>query len=292
MAASANRQMPHSMLLLQAEHKDGDCYSIYIRSDYAVPSALHKKMPSVDYAEAVQRGRRLLVEIARSPSSTNPSPWTTFSSLAIENWKHQHFGNAARFEPDSDTDIPLPAAAPNDHKNVFGSKTITWRHNANGGAFYAQYYHPAGAIFATGLRSPLNAPLREGQTQRERLPKLQHWSDVTFLQWAELTDDAPRIRKGLKKVVHCDVTNPLTLKIIHEVLGAEVGKDFPYPGRVFTPEGQGEAFVALLGTPNGIGTGHLLAEHKEQLGWMEVSSIQLYTEISWYLVVNVQQRGQ
>lgn len=289
MAVSVLRQRLHGIFLPRSEHKDCDCCYRYIRGNHVVLSGLPIKMPSADYYKAVQRGRRLLEEMAKTPFNTTPSHWTTFASLASEGWHRE--GEDGRFDRDSVATVPLPDLAPDDNRNSAGSKAVTWKHNANGGAHYSQNYHPAGTILTGLLRSPLNALLRADQSQRESMPNLQHWSDVTFLQWAELTEDVPHLRKGLKKVLHCNVANFLTLKIVYEVLGSYSGQDLAYPGIVFRTDGQGEeAVAALLGTPNGIGTGHLLAEHKEQLGWMEVTSVQLYVDVSWFLVVNVGQR--
>jgi hypothetical protein len=246
-------------------------------------------MASADYTKAVQRGRILLTEIDKSPSNTTPSAFTNFASLASANWRQQHYGNNKRFRKGVDKEIPLPETNPHHDKDIQGSEIITWKHSANAGAYYTQYYHPAGAIFATSLRSPGMAPLREDQSEREPVPKLQHWSDVTFLQWAVFTGDFPTMR-NLKMVVHCNVSNTETLKVINEVLGEVKDGLLVHPGRVFTRERGGDDFAALLGTPNGMGTGYLLAQHKheDQLGWKGVESVTVYKEdVSWYLVVNI-----
>lgn len=245
-------------------------------------------MASKDYIKAVDRGRQLLLELDKPPAAASASPWTTFASLAKEGWIQEDIGIGARFDGSKDV-CPLPVdTAPHDSQYASESRNITWRHRA---AFYTQRYHPAGVIFATSLRSPEVASLMVRESLREPLPKLHHWSDVTFLQWAELTENVPSIRKGLQKVVHCGVTNLETLMIIREILGPDYARSLSFPGLVFERGGREEVFAALLGTPNAMGTGFLLAQHKETLGWLEVKSIQIYTDIGWYLVVNVGQKS-
>lgn len=244
-------------------------------------------MASDDYAQCLQRGRHLLSELDEPLSTTTASPWAAFSDLAEQGWIQEAFGGSARFDTNSEMNTFRDDTAPHEFQDTSDIRNISWRYNA---ALYQQRYHPAGVIFATSLRSPTIAATTLREHLREPLPDLRHWSDVTFLQWTELTADVPGMRKKLQKVVHCAVNNPQTLGVVMEVLGMEGAMSLPFPGRSFTREGDEEIFAALLGTPNALGTGFLLAQHKEQLGEMVVESVQLYTDMGLFLVVNVGQK--
>lgn len=121
------------------------------------------------------------------------------------------------------------------------------------------------------------------------LPVLQHWSDITFLQWQELASK-PTELQGLRRVMHRKVSNENTKAIIKHVLEKR-GKFETREVIAWTEknlEGDGDDFLALLGSPNGYGTAFMLAQHKAQLGWKSVKSITVYQSKQRILVFELE----
>lgn len=161
--------------------------------------------------------------------------------------------------------------------------------------FYRQMYNTQdGSIFVSSLRSP-DAHAKAAQANNlpvAKLQELRRWSDVTFVMWKFLVvaGDRAKLLGGLRRIVHAVVSNVETLHTVQHVL--ELGGRFAagrkyYPGYTYTRAGDGDCFAALLGTPNGMGTAFLLAQHRGELG-LEVRSVQVFEESGHtYLVLNV-----
>ncbi|KAF2170461.1 hypothetical protein M409DRAFT_19282 [Zasmidium cellare ATCC 36951] len=105
------------------------------------------------------------------------------------------------------------------------------------------------------------------------VPELSQWSDVTFLQWQELTKDNDMLDK-LQYVAHHVITNKPTEHIMNHVTNGKLD-EATVPGYSFNLGT--DAFAALLGTPLGAGPAYLLAQHKKQLGWKTIQSIRIFT---------------
>jgi hypothetical protein len=106
------------------------------------------------------------------------------------------------------------------------------------------------------------------------LPNLKHWSDVAFLQWSSLKRTAPG---ELKYVLRSRISEKDTLAVIAELV-ANLSDEYRYlgwPGISFDMARSDHA-KALLGTPNGSGVAWLLAQHRSQLGWKDVSEVRLF----------------
>ncbi|GAB1737967.1 hypothetical protein NU219Hw_g2480t1 [Hortaea werneckii] len=132
------------------------------------------------------------------------------------------------------------------------------------GAVYTQAFNVgAGVIAVSWIRSP-DAAIADFKRQRFAwpwpAPELKRWSDVTFLLWqlhCRKGDVNPAV---LEWVFHVNISNAETRDVIFEVL--EDGENLvPWPGRSF--EVSGEKGKRLLGSPNGSGTGWLLADYAE-----------------------------
>lgn len=235
------------------------------------------------FDKTAQRGRKLLTMIL---APENPqSRWTSFSSLAEHSWK-------------VDT-TSLPAEDLGGTEKLFSDTTLGSKREEScfvsasiGPAFYTQSFNiHGGSIFAHELLGPAAPKARRLNLDypRENLPELQHWSDVSFLMWQHLSEGCQR---ELKCVVHCDITNPTSHDVMTEVLGKnpsspEAFTTDAYPGFSYTQE-DGALFEALLGTPSGMGTGYLLAQHKQEFGGKTVVSIQIFREEhNYFLKLNI-----
>ena len=86
------------------------------------------------------------------------------------------------------------------------------------------------------------------------------WSDATFAMWKVVTSLTNSNIKDLRYIGQSEIHNLFTTSIIDRAA--------PRTGsRSVTVFNQGEEpFLALLGTPNGVGAVYLLMQHKKALG--------------------------
>lgn len=102
---------------------------------------------------------------------------------------------------------------------------------------------------------------------------LSQWSDVTFLQLQQLST-AAELQK-LTFVFRISVANQVTKEIILHAVGGPT-KLQSWPGEDFGVEEN--AGLAMLGTPNGLGIGWLLAQHKADFGVKRVKGVRVWDE--------------
>jgi len=126
------------------------------------------------------------------------------------------------------------------------------------------------------------------------LPGLRHRSDIAFLQWKTLSaqdlGDAP-----LRYILQAGIMNRDTIAVMSKVLGEYAGsrQARPYLYETELPSSCGppppqwpgityqmdtDEAQALLGTPNSLGVGWLLAQHKDdsELGHKIVDKVTLF----------------
>jgi hypothetical protein len=245
------------------------------------------------YQDSINRGNNLLTLI-NAPYNANgsgQSQWTSFADLNRYGWFVTD-NQSPSPQAQRDIDKVINDAAHGMQHLETSNRLIRWAHNEltivnsvlyyGTGASYAQLYNlDAGCIFATSIWGP-----KEQGTDADvpvtgnphPFPPLRFWSDVTYLQWADLAEDANQLKR-LERVVHCDISNATTQAIIKQALtNKQTSVDrVAYPGVTFLPS-DGDDFKALLGCPNAWGTGYLLAQHKapHQLGHKEVKSISVF----------------
>ncbi|KJX95863.1 hypothetical protein TI39_contig954g00012 [Zymoseptoria brevis] len=250
----------------------------------------------MDFQKAVARGNSLLTAMNDSVQDTAQSEWTSYADLARFGWEVEYDYGVMNPQPEREIDmitshptlvVTHPAGSMEEYRWPHHEQTV---HNFivyhGTGGWYAQSYSlPGGSIFATSLSSPANQGPKEHPPvtgSPNRLPLLQHWSDVTYLQWAELAENDEQ-RRGLQRVVHCEITNEDTRAVIDEIMAKRkltIEDINPYPGMIVLPsDGDGNDSKALLGTPNACGTAYLLAQHKaaHQLGRKTVKSISVFS---------------
>lgn len=240
-----------------------------------------------DYSNALARGKRLLA-LLDNPA-TPQSPFTKISMLESHNWKWEH----KQYYPSSGgvaqlyNDRLLRLGTGPDHNDTRMARHIDPAHPA-GDKYFKQVFNVTdGSIIIQTLQSPQDEA-KSSKIPLKDLPALRHWSDVTFLMYQDRADGNVAKMKGLRRIVHAVVSNDMTMHVMQHVL--ELGgrwKGWGYPGYKYTREEDGERFVALLGTPNAMGTAYLLAEHRVQLG-IGLESIQVFREgEQYFLVLNV-----
>ena len=99
-----------------------------------------------------------------------------------------------------------------------------------------------------------------------------HWSDATLVVWTALNAATGANIQNLKFIGQSDVFNSFTRSIIDRMLPRNMGKTF----KAFHPTD--EAFLALLGTPNGAGGVYLLMQHKQVLGYKVITTAVVFRD--------------
>lgn len=264
------------------------------------------------YAAAVKKGKALMAAMQASPDSpsglSQPSRWTSYEDLQKHGWTRDEFEEANVYGTDVSAELTEVMKKFNVSLGPSNNIQICWKHTETTThdkikyeatlTSHEQLYNIAsGTIIAIDITSP-------AETVKSRMkdfgikslpsdhPVLQHWSDITFLQWQALTSTPPipeTTFQPLKYVMHRKVSNRNTQAIIKTVLAkrgkVETREVIPWV-ETYTAE-DGDDFLALLGSPNGFGTGFLLAQHKKELGWKDVKSISVHQVEQRVLVLEV-----
>lgn len=121
---------------------------------------------------------------------------------------------------------------------------------------------------------PPNAPL----------PLLRQWSDIAFLTWKAHTSASNR--QTLHYILAINAINQDTVDVVSEALrkdGLKSGVPPPWPGRSFAQlrSGSGsskptEVYAAILGTPNVLGSGWLVVQHRMELGGRRLGALTVW----------------
>ncbi|TGO50075.1 hypothetical protein BCON_0192g00010 [Botryotinia convoluta] len=129
-------------------------------------------------------------------------------------------------------------------------------------------------IIAYSSMSPYQVELLKNM-KSPIIPDLSRWSDITYLQWAEVCKFHATEVSNLNYVIQHHVTNQTTLDVINEVLkkrGALLGPS----GCVVSMGDSNGHGAALLGTRNGKGVAWLLAQHKEAFKDLTIISVEIF----------------
>ncbi|USP72838.1 hypothetical protein yc1106_00112 [Curvularia clavata] len=200
------------------------------------------------------------------PSSTAESTFLDFTALEergyIPNCHNQGIGHS-HTEPTMHNGTYIPASFAKFNSIVNG---------------------PGGMFVAVDNESPtaLARLYRNKIPGVEVIPDIKYWSDVAYLQWAEVTKGAAELRY----VVRHGITNIRTMSVIRHLLARE-GEPETRFGRMVWPNvlwKDEEAIAALLGTPNGSGVARLLIHHKKLLGHKTVEEVMMFgfSEVSGF----------
>ncbi|ATZ56005.1 hypothetical protein BCIN_12g05450 [Botrytis cinerea B05.10] len=140
-----------------------------------------------------------------------------------------------------------------------------------------------GIIIATESNSPYMIKRSKGKTAGEPVNEistttLQTWSDITYLSWHQQSTQSSTPLKNLKHIIQTHITNGKTISVIEYILEKEKIM-FPQNGLIIDINDSKGYGAALLGTPNGKGTGWLLAQHKDQLGNPKIVSVEIFKSL-------------
>ncbi|THV44142.1 hypothetical protein BGAL_0721g00020 [Botrytis galanthina] len=132
-----------------------------------------------------------------------------------------------------------------------------------------------GVIVAYDSMSPYQVELSKDITS-PIIPDLSRWSDIAYLQWAEVCKFHGTEVSNLNYVIRHHVTNQTTLDVIKEVLN-ERGESLAPSGCVVSMKDSNGHGAALLGTPNGKGVAWILAQHKEAFKDLTITSVEIFS---------------
>ncbi|KAK3711897.1 hypothetical protein LTR37_009415 [Vermiconidia calcicola] len=247
----------------------------------------------LDYEEAIEVGEYLTALIDAPPSCVHQSPWTDFAALDAYGWslKHPRRVNVAElYDPaivNMYSELELSTALEDNlvinwvHSKVsppYGKSrpnTNDQRRYPISQGRYQNHYNP-GAILAKFNFSPeYKGKSQIPPVRGEDLIPLRQWSDVTFLQWQDYCNDDPEQMRELRAVLRQDVINPVTKDIAFKVL-AKNGKELSPWGEGLQLGKDTDGTRAMIATPNGQGIVWFLAQHKRQLGRLEVTGVTVF----------------
>ncbi|EMC94355.1 hypothetical protein BAUCODRAFT_123996 [Baudoinia panamericana UAMH 10762] len=100
---------------------------------------------------------------------------------------------------------------------------------------------------------------RERQPSDYHTPAVEHWCDVVWLTWQELS--APNLTSQLRYILPLNIVTTATIGIIEQAAGFETGE---WPDRTWLPDD--DEFAALMGAAHGKGVARFGCQHKEVLG--------------------------
>lgn len=148
-----------------------------------------------------------------------------------------------------------------------------------------------------------------------RLPQPAFWplrrfSDFLFLAHNNLCDESRACLRRLEWVIHGLVVGEAEDVVSHLMGTTDDGDSslpddggsspsdedgtLPWPGKEFiigpvTPNVEDQAPVALVGCPNGYGTGYLLAQHNAEYGGKTIDRVRVFSDdmgelgIAWHI---------
>ena len=142
-------------------------------------------------------------------------------------------------------------------KNYISSIDPTFHKSGNGMELATEY---------DNFYSPVNGLIGAYNTHKTEFETV-FWSDVTFALWQSITSLASGNINNLRYIARVGIYNAFTESIMY----AAVPESQSQKLTVFGPGD--EAFLALLGTPNGAGGVYLLMQHKLALGFKTISRV-------------------
>ena len=117
-----------------------------------------------------------------------------------------------------------------------------------------------------GIYSPRNGLVAAYHTHKHGAEPL-FWADVAFALWIGIVAMVSGNPKNLRYIAQAWICNDFTVSIMDTAIAGDPRK------RVVVFKPGDEAFLALLGTPNGVGGVYLLMHHKEALGLKTISRV-------------------
>lgn len=127
--------------------------------------------------------------------------------------------------------------------------------------------HSTGQFSSASVADWSLSPSASSTSCDRPLPDLQSWSDVAFLQWQQLCEEAGIAVSELNYVIQSDCVNSDTKAIVRQALGKSPNfVDWSEIKDGVTWKRDSDQFKAILATPNGRGAAWFLVQHKPQMG--------------------------
>ncbi|KAK4609000.1 hypothetical protein CLAFUR4_14551 [Fulvia fulva] len=183
----------------------------------------------------------------------------------------------------------LPATVPV-FKDIYGkdlSKISMWAYLESWGQAWQK-------IVAQNIKSPASSGPKQNPPNHGPYPPLEHWSDLTFLQYSDLFCNDP-----LQNVIQLEVYNKQAKQVVNAIrhtifdLNDDTTNPANYPAFPgLTIVFNTKAYNALLAIPNGKGIAQLLSQNRATLGHKCVEEIRFWydfdithdTPTMWYKV--------
>lgn len=248
--------------------------------------SLWRRAPPQTYDEALARGQSIIQQTELPTDCLAQSPFANFADLNTYGWSMTAGPTLVDF---ATSNVALASAQHNLGVNGTAAEArISYTHDRTtpphmvqyppSSGYYVNVYNTQdGVIYAVSNYGPsYMEDLHALQILHAQRVPLRQWSDVAFLVWQELCTTNHDDVKGLRAIVQSNVINTDTLYIVTEVLedDGEDMDDLPFPG-VYYGKGTSQ-FTAILATPNCYGVAFLLWQHRNQLGWKDITGIRLY----------------
>ena len=116
-----------------------------------------------------------------------------------------------------------------------------------------------------GIYSPRNGIVAAYHTHKYGAEPL-FWADIAFALWVGIATMVGGNAKNLRYIARGWICNDFTVSIMETAIAGDRTRLV-----VFKPGD--ETFLALLGTPNGVGGVYLLMQHKQALGLKTISRV-------------------
>ncbi|KAK5720734.1 Mitochondrial import inner membrane translocase subunit tim8 [Elasticomyces elasticus] len=154
-------------------------------------------------------------------------------------------------------------------------------------AAYENIFNPrAGMIICYSNYSPAFRVSRNHYLRPADIPPLNRLSDVLWYQWkdAVAATHSPDLVSNVKWIMRHKVIDATSTDIIDTINGEQLqdwpGKTYDMSAATGSDSGLQERSIAraLLGSPNGVGVVHFLAQHRADLGFKSVSKVQSWAD--------------
>lgn len=163
---------------------------------------------------------------------------------------------------------------------------------ATDGFYLSEFNTEKGTIVALGTESPRKKvetdednPADTPRKADARIPKVSRWSDVVWIQWADVCRKANKEPSSLEYIFRYHIVTVNTQFIMEQITDVKLslGKlQLPWPGRdVYLDTNEG---LALLGTPHLTGIVWMLHDHRDVIK-KTITKMRMFTIASSYYIL-------
>ncbi|KAK6433115.1 hypothetical protein LTR95_010712 [Oleoguttula sp. CCFEE 5521] len=250
---------------------------------------------SGDYKRAVRKGKAIICGFG-NPSKMPAAEFIKVSDLKDWGWDStemvaadvtgtlKNFAEALKQKQSPTTSPPVKGVSWRHVRNTTHDNTF---YPATGGRYDVLLEPSKGLIVPASSYGPAwylshKSGPSANLPPNTPVPKVSVWSDVSFLTWLQGTND--QNRQNLHYVVNINCINQTSIDVVSAALkrdGVKSGIPPKWPGHTFAqvrpgPFTRNDAYAAVLGTPNILGSGWLVLQHQQQLGKKRVGGITVW----------------